>query len=300
MMATCWTRIGRKTGMTAQALVAILVGGAVLLSIIQDHRRTTGFVGWTDGVHPLQRSPRRGAETLAALFEFLERPQPCCRRLQAFGGDGKLDGDKQMCMDAAVRPPPGRCLVYSIGTSDDFSFDSAVAEYGCEVHCFDPTVARADASRLHFGGWFHRLGLGGENTTTGGGWRLDSVSGMRRQLGHSARRLDYLKIDAEGSEWSWLASEEASFFRDVPQIALEIHLFDLMVAAGEDQGAAAGGFYFETLQFLYDQGYCLASSRPNAVKPGTTLVKALGKEKDMLYEILLVKVREPTVTDKWN
>ena len=31
-----------------------------------------------------------------------------------------------------------KCLVYSFGVGEDFTFDDAMAKRGCEVHSFDP------------------------------------------------------------------------------------------------------------------------------------------------------------------
>ena len=52
----------------------------------------------------------------------------------------------------------GRCVVLSIGSNNEFSFEQAVVEkYGCDVHTFDHTVNSPNAPN---GVTFHPYGLG--------------------------------------------------------------------------------------------------------------------------------------------
>lgn len=51
-----------------------------------------------------------------------------------------IDGQKSVCLDPGLAPPPGICVVYSFGLSDDWSFESAMALYGCDVYAFDPSL----------------------------------------------------------------------------------------------------------------------------------------------------------------
>ena len=48
-----------------------------------------------------------------------------------------------------------------------------------------------------------------------------------RHLGHEGRRIDYVKLDVEGSEWSIVTDQMGSadsVLRNVPQFFLEFHL----------------------------------------------------------------------------
>jgi FkbM family methyltransferase len=134
----------------------------------------------------------------------------------AYGGwplpDGALDADS---------------VVYLVGLGEDASFDlRLIADYGCEVHAFDPvpeavaygeTVAAAEP-RFHF----HPYGLWSEDGTlsffdnpnegyvsrsatdmhgTGTGTRFEvrSLRSVMKELGHD--RVDLLKLSVEGSEY---------------------------------------------------------------------------------------------------
>ena len=56
-----------------------------------------------------------------------------------------LDGVKHVCMDRLNEAiEEGKCLVYSFGLSVDWSFEQAMADLGCTVKAFDPTVEKPD------------------------------------------------------------------------------------------------------------------------------------------------------------
>ena len=61
-----------------------------------------------------------------------------CQLAHDFGGvmmrkPSGFDGQKAVCLDPPVRPPPGDCLVYSFGIGGDWSFEEAMEAYGCRV-----------------------------------------------------------------------------------------------------------------------------------------------------------------------
>jgi len=53
-------------------------------------------------------------------------------------GDGAYD----LCIEEQFWPLKNskdyKCLMYSFGVGNDFSFDDEMAKKGCEVHSFDP------------------------------------------------------------------------------------------------------------------------------------------------------------------
>ena len=66
----------------------------------------------------------------------------------------KRGGDWTICLDDLDAT---QCLVYSIGIANDWRFDLAMAELGCEVHAFDPTVALPEQLAANI--TFHQWGL---------------------------------------------------------------------------------------------------------------------------------------------
>lgn len=71
---------------------------------------------------------------------YAETPQLHCPEKRFFGGMERqvnsvniVDGDKAVCLSSRYSITPGDCLVYSFGIAGDWSFDDAMAEYGCQV-----------------------------------------------------------------------------------------------------------------------------------------------------------------------
>jgi hypothetical protein len=75
-----------------------------------------------------------------------------------------VDGQKAVCLDPGLAPPPEMCVIYSFGLSDDWSFDSAMASYGCDVYSFDPSIQHPkmpnNSQHIHY----FKMGLGTINT----------------------------------------------------------------------------------------------------------------------------------------
>ena len=135
---------------------------------------------------------------------------------------------------------PEEPLVYSLGLSENLSFDlGMIQQYRAKVHGFDPTIeSQIFVAKSHLPADFHyhplavaghdgqldlyeRMGKGGRKK---GACFLKAackkISTLVQELGHS--RLDILKVDVEGSEYSIL---EDVCLKQIPisQIAVEFH-----------------------------------------------------------------------------
>jgi hypothetical protein len=148
----------------------------------------------------------------------------------------------------------GTCLVYGVGIADNWEFEKAMAKRGCEVHAFDPTIAKPptdepDLPNLHF----HRWGLAGRSDHDGKHEVRGTLSGktttkqpmftlmdMMKELGHTGRKLTALKVDCEGCEWESLSAIPAKLWSNIDQMSLELHFSDgLMVNSTEQVHNAA-------------------------------------------------------------
>jgi len=164
-----------------------------------------------------------------------------CSSHVRFGSAG--DGGWNLCdtFASCTAADPGKCVVYSYGIRDDFSFDAACEQRFCEVHGFDPSV-HLEAQYAGIRRSFHLQGLGPSGTYAPGTapfrwpgmdylrssntetWKLMSVTDTMASLKHSNVKI--LKIDAEGAEWSALDDLlSTGFFESgkVEQFMMELH-----------------------------------------------------------------------------
>jgi len=145
-------------------------------------------------------------------------PSFTCQHERRIGGMG--DGPKWVCDPERI--PKKHCLVYSIGSHNDFTFENHVHDEispDCEIHTFDPTVG-AKPSRLPSFVNFHPWGIAKETGRTDMG-EMYSIQDIIKKLGHAERSIDIFKIDCEGCEWtSYAAWFESAAIR---QIQVEMH-----------------------------------------------------------------------------
>ncbi|KAL7530585.1 hypothetical protein ACHAWF_003438 [Thalassiosira exigua] len=156
---------------------------------------------------------------------FTEERLGSDKRYQAYG-----DGPKFVCgVDVLAKNSRSHagCLVYSIGSRNDISFEKSIYHLtGCETHTFDPTVGNFVGKKYST---FHPWGLGraGENAEFRNyKWVAKSLEGMMFELGHENRTIDVLKIDCEGCEYKSMVpflELVASGRAKVDQLQIELH-----------------------------------------------------------------------------
>ena len=166
------------------------------------------------------------------IVDYLQQSNSTsCLLANDFGGSMAwfvLDGQKAVCLDTQVRPMPNKCLVYSFGVNNEWSFEDMMETYGCDVYAFDPSMNKSDHDRspkIHF----FRYGLGSEDLVRQPkGWHLMALSDLYRKMEKRhgrGRVIDYLKIDIESDEWIALPQILQSGMMDrVRQLGVEIHL----------------------------------------------------------------------------
>jgi len=129
------------------------------------------------------------------------------------------DGGKWVCNPSTITKQVvagAPCLVYSVGSNGDFSFEKAVMTKispKCEVHVFDPAPE---------GKWTPPANVYYHSTSLGDGQTGQTLKQIVTQLGHAGRRIDLFKIDCEGCEWTtyqnWLNAGV-----ELHQILVEMH-----------------------------------------------------------------------------
>lgn len=152
------------------------------------------------------------------------------RRVSVYGGRG--DGGKWVCdphrigaqVELRQRRGGNGCLIYSIGSDGDFSFEEAIqaaigADTPCEIHVFDfGDYGKAAPPNVHY----HRWGFTSSKATKPADMPLKSLQETIRVLGHEGMTIDIFKIDCEGCEWEtfedWMEADV-----NLNQILVEVH-----------------------------------------------------------------------------
>ena len=95
--------------------------------------------------------------------------QTPCTVAKTFGGHwsskcGGMDGNKFVCLDQFYAVVINKsCLIYSFGVAGDWSFEESMAQMGCTVRAFDPTISgdeKPSSSLVTFHFDLKLLGLG--------------------------------------------------------------------------------------------------------------------------------------------
>lgn len=169
-----------------------------------------------------------------------------------------------------------QCRLYSLGLgSDDTQFEVSLANSGCEVHRFDPSVKSAHllkSRRL----WYHRLSID---------WRdphpavaaQNPYSNTRKlgtilnEFGH--HKIDVLKADLESAEWKVLENlilEDV--LEQIGQLTFAIHLhWPGFEVSGGDSSVVR--FWYSLLKEVELKGFRLFHSYKDLSKPQLFLKK---------------------------
>ena len=158
------------------------------------------------------------------LFNF----EGVCPTSQLQSARGGWEGSKFVCGIEVLSRLGAKCIIYSVGSNNDFSFESSmVRQTQCQIHTFDcnvaPRVPPTLASRVIFHRWC--FGAATQNLTASGrGARVQfkTWDATLEELGHA--NVDLLKLDIEGYEWDVFDAMIRSSAPLPFQIATELHL----------------------------------------------------------------------------
>jgi hypothetical protein len=194
---------------------------------------------------------------------------------------GHGDGGKYLCLsdvatDVTKNVP---CLVYSIGSRNEFSFETFIhSQKHCEVHTFDCTVGNpSPPSYVTYHNWC--IGFHGQKDSN-----FHTFDRMVSLLGHQEREISLLKIDCEGWEWhffaQYLSALKLGSVRPIRQISFELHACNGM-HSGKLCGGVGSPFpstdtwpamnyswpnsFIELFEQLYTSNYKVVSWEPNNI-----------------------------------
>jgi FkbM family methyltransferase len=174
-----------------------------------------------------------------------------------------IDGGKWVCNPHKLDK---KCVAYGFGAGKEISFEEQLArDYGCDAHVFDPSptsrrIFERYEKRQTLGKGtltFHPIGLGPVSDDPARATdlvlekvhcKVQTLSQLTNRLGHT--RIDLLKMDIEGSEWSVLDDIFAQGLLkklDVHQLQIEFHIYD----------AGTLVRLVDVMEKLHEEGYLL-------------------------------------------
>lgn len=194
-----------------------------------------------------------------AYFQRNWEPSISCEQEARIGIMG--DGGKWVCNPANI--PKGNCILYSFGSNLEFSFEVGIHEQlGCEIHTFDPTVAKekVDAVKPEYVN-YHYYGLGRDSSNVPQVGQVHNITTVLQMLGHTDRVIDILKIDIEGGEWTSMtpALFECAWPRNIRQILLEMHFRNPRTAESLYMGLQHAGYtqFHKEPNIQFSDGSCI-------------------------------------------
>jgi len=199
--------------------------------------------------HMDSKGNKRGDKRNKQPFWFYQNhyePDFVCQHERRIGKLG--DGGKWICDPHRISKQDS-CLVYSVGSNNDFSFEEYVfKEIGshCEIHTFDFGNFGEGAKKA--GVHYHQVGFGLDEPP-----KYKSLQTIVKELGHEGRTIDIFKIDCEGCEWTtaykWF---EADII--LRQIQIELHGADVQQTP-------------KFFDLIYKNGYVITHKEPNIAYP---------------------------------
>ena len=122
-------------------------------------------------------------------------------------------------------------IAYSIGISDDVSWDKAMTQEGYDVYMYDHTIAKLPEQMNQF--HFKKLGVcGGQETD-----KLKTLGTLIKLNNHENVSGMVLKMDVEGYEWDVLNAVQRETISQFDQIVIEMHDLANLQLSGKICGA---------------------------------------------------------------
>ena len=214
---------------------------------------------------------------LPDIVQYLEwTNRSSCALVQDFGGQmisagerAGLDGQKAVCLDPPeLAPPVHHCVVYSFGIKDEWSFEEAMAKYGCRVFAFVSNGQQQQHNRTTDVIQFFHWTLGSKsliNNDTGVPTKtLDEIYRDLVGLRGDDVAIDYLKMDVKWAEWHVLSQILQSGMLDkVRQLAVKIHLPFTASFSDADQGLDEFRRLFSIIRSVETYGMVRFDSKRN-------------------------------------
>ncbi|XP_077984798.1 uncharacterized protein LOC144439386 [Glandiceps talaboti] len=242
-------------------------------------------------------------DEIRRLLMYMKTNPTHCKKSQHMGNDLDEDGGWDICFDPGVGLDTDGCLVYSIGIGEDWSFDEAMAGYGCDVFSFDPSIHQPSHKHSEKV-WFHSFGLMDRNTDkyygrgmdafTSEQWKVRTLEGLMGEMDHQHYKIDILKMDIEGAEWQVLSQLLAKgTLQYVKLLVFEVHLWRPTYEEEKEDFRQK----YSTLKWLEQQGFKQWHWHENLQSVQIKLGENYFQAEPCCYELAWINTR---FTDWWG
>ncbi|KAJ7341833.1 hypothetical protein JRQ81_007222 [Phrynocephalus forsythii] len=199
--------------------------------------RTVGrkTIRWHIGLQPwASPTPSLRNEALR-LLKYISTVQISCNHMDMKDLIGSPDSPTKpwsICLDDQFslvhRIKSKECRLYSLGLgSEDNQFEVSMANSGCEVHRFDPSIKAAHIQEgKHL--WYHRISIDWRDPNpmlAAHKLRINTkkLGTVLHDFGH--HKIDILKADMESAEWKILENLILEdIVEEIGQLVFEIHV----------------------------------------------------------------------------
>lgn len=229
----------------------------------------------------------------------------CAGTIKRYGAED--DGGWFVCLPHDWKPNSDSCLVYSFGIKDDFSFDKAMIDIGCDVHGFDPSPYGLNSKPRYeaLGAYYHEYGLGPKDRTYAPGtvpfnwpglgymtesnteaWELRTLKTIMNFSFHQrlapVPKMTILKIDVEGAEWDGM--DDLVHARNWDILLLELHIPIAFYRINEHYDESGGmGFSVNKVLRYPLRDYAHPPQQPTPRYNYINLLEKLNKVADMWH-----------------
>jgi len=181
----------------------------------------------------------------------------------------QIDGVKKICLDTLYKSVVNQtCLVYSFGLSDDWSFEEVMANFGCKVRSFDPTIqGPPNDFRYPDNLSFKKTGISNETTDikllknmgSEDVFHVDTLENIINENNDLEKTIYILKLDVEGYEFQVLPQIlERKVMNYIDQIIVEVHSNDHQDRSLEDMSSI-----LKVITTMHSKGFSIVSYDPN-------------------------------------